>query len=211
MDIKKILLLLAGSTALAVPGFAASFNCLLDGYQGDCGSVASQFNVQAFDMGGGVVGFQFSHTGSVAVVVNNIHFSDTADVFTGFYGNSWIAPGVNFFRGGAQIAPGTPLPSGFVEEFQAQALVGQQLGPGEQITILMQLAQGMAAADLEAARASGAFGIILRTIGIGGPNRTVYMAASGSDYGAGQGTPEPASYLLMGLGLTAVGLYRRRS
>jgi hypothetical protein len=234
-------MLLAG-LLVAGSGYAASVSCLTDGYQADCGSAGTSLNAQAFDLGGGVLGIQFHlgpadaailasfRSGDQAIVAQSagsIHVSfvrsqvvaiaNRVESGRGFYGASAIAPATDHLTA-SLFAQGSETPEGYWEEFEARTIMGKALPTGEQVTVVMQLGQAMAARGPAVQQSGGAAVAVLQALGIdagepaAGPaaSETGASASSASYDAAGQGAPEPATYLMIAAGLIGVGAFRRR-
>jgi hypothetical protein len=151
--------------------------------------------MEVLDVASGIVGFQFANAGPGAVSVTNLYFSDPLNLVAGFDSEPWSAPGVSFASGGPDILPAIAALAGFTQEFKAQALAGAGLDPGESVIIRMALAGANTADSVRQALIDGDFRIIVATLGIGGPDRTVYLEAQCCD------VPEPAAVGLVGFGL----------
>lgn len=185
----------------AVPAIAAPIcncQCLTqsDSNLSICTPAAAQFSLDVVSLGNSIVGLKLANAGPLSVTAVAMYFSDASNLVTGFNGSQWTNTGVTFGSGAPAIPAGVNLPSGFVNEFGAQAVSGQTLSAGEDITIQFLLAAGKTAADVAAALQARQFQVLIDTRGIGGADRSQFLTAVCD-------VPEPATFALVGLGLVA--------
>jgi MYXO-CTERM domain-containing protein len=136
-----------------------------------------------------------------------LYFSDPLDLMTGFGAAPASSIGVLFSQGGPDILASAASAAGFVQEYKTQAIGGLTLSPGEMVTVQMTLAPGNSAEAVRLALIDSNVRVIIATVGIGGPDRTVYMEAT-----CCADVPEPPPQGLAGLGLAGLAavLLRRR-
>lgn len=205
MPIRNYLIAALGALLLSAPASAVTlgFDCLTGNLAGDCTIGESQLTVALTDQGGGVVQFHFLNAGPQASVISEVYFDDgsllaLSTVIDG--------PGVDFepdasppnLPGGQNAIPPFQVTSGFLaESVPAPSMNG--VGPAEWVKIQFTLQGGQTINDVIAELTNGDLRIGIHVIA---------FDSGGSESFINTPIPEPATALLVGLGL--LGLAARR-
>ena len=191
---------LAASPASAI-GFG--FSCVTGNSAADCAIGEEQISVDVSDSGGGGVLFAFLNVGSAASSITDVYFDDGAllriSTILGGVGVSFSHQATPAELPGAQwVSPPFQTTAGFSADSTAPV---QQSGvnPGESLVIVFELVAGATWLDVLSQLTSGALRIGVHVQG---------YASGGSE--SLVSVPEPASALLLSLGLTAISFTRRR-
>jgi hypothetical protein len=205
MFIRDCLVAALGALLLSAPASAVTlgFDCLTGNLAGDCAIGESQLSVELTDQGGGVVQFHFRNAGPQASVISEVYFDDgsllaLSTVIDG--------PGVDFepdasppnLPGGQNAIPPFQVTAGFLaESVPAPSMNG--VGPAEWVKIQFTLQGGQTINDVIAELTNGDLRIGIHVIA---------FESGGSESFINTPIPEPATALLVGLGL--LGLAARR-
>ena len=202
-NLAALALLASLGGALAAPAAAGviySFQGVTNSNWVDVDTGRAQLSVDVSDAGGGNVAFKFMNSGPNASSITAVYF-DTDDLFAGM--SIVNGSGVRFSLG----ASPRNLPGGQNIGFDAILSADSDsptqpsgVNPGESLTVLFDLANGKTYQDIIDALHGG---IDLRT-------GLKVQAFTGGGSESFVNNPEPASVLLIGLGLIALALTRRR-
>jgi len=182
------------------------FDCLTHDDADDCQIGESQLSVEITDQGGGVVRFHFRNAGPEPSAISEVYFDDgsllaLSSVIDG--------PGVDFepdasppdLPGGQNAIPPFHVTEGFLAQ-SVPSPVMNGVGPAEWVKIDFALQGGQSYADVISELTTGELRIGIHVIG---------FASGGSESFINPPVPEPGSGALLGSGLTAIGIHRRRS
>jgi hypothetical protein len=203
------------SLGLFVAGPAAattfSFHCISGDGGGACAIPIGELWVDVSDDGlaDGQVAFTFHNESLVHhPPIGALYFEDTAGLLAG-YVSVIDGDGVDFEPGGSP----RDLPSGTVEGFTADWIFSAEnpkprhgVGPGEEVTIVFALADGVSYADLIAAMQAGGVRVGLHAPPFGDHGNKSFVTG-GDDPSIP--TPEPGAWALLACAL-ATGLAARR-
>jgi hypothetical protein len=190
---------------LARPASAVTlgFYCLTDNLAGDCTIGEDQLTVELSDQGGGVVEFHFRNAGPEASVISEIYFDDGSLLVLSAVIDG---PGVDFepdadppnLPGGEEAIPPFQVTEGFLaESVPSPSMNGA--GPSEWVKIQFNLQGGQTIADVIDELTNGELRIGIHVIA---------FESGGSESFINLPIPEPASGLLVGLGLLGVAAAR---
>ena len=187
-----------------------SFTCITNNNPTDCATGEAQLTVDAIDIGGNQVLFEFRNLGPNASSITDVYFDDGTllgiasliDADEGVGGD----PGVDFMAGSG--APPN-LPGGNAIGFQTTAgfladsnspVPQNGVNPGEFLGVIFDLSVPNGYSEVLAELADGRLrvGIHLQSLAGGGSESFVNIPI-----------PEPGTALLMGMGLCALAARRR--
>lgn len=193
---------------VAAPAGAVTlgFDCLTNSLAADCAIGESQLSVEIKDAGGGLVRFHFRNSGPAASAISEVYFDDgsllaLSTVIDG--------PGVDFepdanppnLPGGQNAVPPFQVTEGFLAQ-SVPSPVMNGVGPSEWVMIDFTLQGGQTLADVVTDLTTGDLRIGIHVIG---------FSSGGSESFINTPVPEPGTAVLLGAGLAATALARRRS
>jgi hypothetical protein len=177
------------------------FDCISNNLAGDCTIGEAQLSVDVTDPGSGRIDFTFRNVGAGASSIGDVYWDDSG-VLDAIFAISG-SPNVDFSEG---ASPGN-LPAGnnasppFSADFAADSNPPTQpngVGPGEFLTVTFELG-GVTFADAIQALNNGSMRVGIHVQG---------FASGGSESFV---IPEPGTFALVGSGLLALAIRRRRS
>jgi hypothetical protein len=199
--------------ALALPAWADSMTPLDIGFSRITGnsSLGDQVNlsVSVSQLDANTLQFTFSNLSGIESVVSEIYFQDLNGLIARYQILNDQNTGNVVFQEGA--SPGS-LPGGQDISFSTSYAMGADnpspkygINPNETLSFTVQLSQGVGVATLVESLQSGALRIGAHVQSIGGGTSDSYVSGGGA-----AAAPEPGTMALMGSGLLAGWLVRRR-
>lgn len=177
------------------------FDCITNNMAGDCAIGEAQTSVDVTDAGAGQIAFTFRNVGAAASSITDVYWDD--GTLASLFSISGSA-GVNFSDGAdpSNLPGGNDVVPPFVATFSADsnAPVPQNgVNPGETLTVTFVLVGGQTFADAITALNDGSLrvGIHVQGFASGGSEGLILV-------------PEPGTFALLGTGLLALAIRRRR-
>jgi hypothetical protein len=205
-----VLLLIVGVLLIApLPALADTFGFdnITNNNAGDAAIGESQLFVDVTEVSTGIVSFTFTNTGPQASSITDVYFDDVYDNLLFFQATmDNTNPGVSFDWGASpsNLPGGNPI--GFSADFSADSNSPVQpngVNPGEFLTLAYFLAGGIIFENIIDAITGDGLGIGIHVQGFETGGSESFIAGITP-------VPEPATIVLMGIGLTAVACFKRR-
>ena len=213
---KKLLTLAAIVAALPLQAAVLGFDCKTPANYIFCEDMADQMQVTVTDEGSGSVKFLFENLGPLGSTITQINFDDSDGVLDTFdsivngLGVNMLIVSPGAVQGGGNVFQVADYQS---ERSNGQGGVANGIDPGESMSAFFTLEGGKTFDDLLASFSTtggNRIGMHVQRLGEDEEESDFVITVPTEDTEPQNPVPEPSTYALMGIGLVALGVARKR-